>query len=167
MRATGVDGATTVIKRSVSLHGHHTSVSLEKEFWQGLREIAEKKSLSVSQLIAQIDRERKNYNLSSAIRVFVYHHFRYSHAHESLQLSPPPRSVRTRMRMDNAENKQKIVIEHLYKAIAKMRSQQGDNDGNAKVQRVVEILKRDYGVSVPYSLHKTVGRRIREFDAGQ
>ena len=63
-------------------------------------------------------------------------------------------------------NKQ-IVIEHLYKAIATMRSQQGPNGGKGQVQRVVEILKRDYGVSVPHSLPKTVGRRIREFNAGQ
>jgi hypothetical protein len=61
----------------------------------------------------------------------------------------------------------KIVIENLYKAIAKMRSQQIDNDGKSKVQRVVEILKCDYGVSVPDGLHKTIGRRIREFNAEQ
>jgi hypothetical protein len=48
-----------------------------------------------------------------------------------------------------------------------MRSQQGDNGGKTQVQRVVEILKRDYGVSVPDSLHKTIGKRIREFNAGQ
>jgi hypothetical protein len=59
------------------------------------------------------------------------------------------------------------VIEHLYKAIAKMQSQQGHNRAKSQVQRVVEILKRDYGVSVPDNLHKTIGRRIREFNAGQ
>ena len=60
----------------------------------------------------------------------------------------------------------KIVIEHLYKAIATMRSQQVHNSRKGQVQRVVEILIRDYGVSVPDSLHKTIGRRIREFNAG-
>jgi hypothetical protein len=59
------------------------------------------------------------------------------------------------------------TIEHLYKAIATMRSQQSPNGGKGQVQRVVEILKRDYGVSVPDSLHKTISRRIREFNAGQ
>ena len=58
-------------------------------------------------------------------------------------------------------------IEHLYKAIATMRSEQGHNTVKERVQRVVEILKRDYGVSVPDRLHKTIGRRIREFDARQ
>jgi hypothetical protein len=58
-------------------------------------------------------------------------------------------------------------IEHLYKAIATMRSEQGPNGGKGQVQRVVEILKRDYGVSVPDNLHKTIGKRIREFNAGQ
>ena len=58
-------------------------------------------------------------------------------------------------------------IEHLYKAIATMRSEQGPNGGKGQVQRVVEILKRDYGVSVPDNLHKIIGRRIREFSAGQ
>ena len=61
----------------------------------------------------------------------------------------------------------KIVIEHLYKAIATMRSRQGHNSAKEQVKRVVEILKRDYGVSVPDSLHNTIGRRIREFNAGQ
>ena len=58
-------------------------------------------------------------------------------------------------------------IEHLYKAIATMRSEQGHNTVKEQAQRVVEILKRDYGVSVPDSLHKTIGRRIRGFNAEQ
>jgi hypothetical protein len=58
-------------------------------------------------------------------------------------------------------------IEHLYKAIATMRSEQGQNSAKGQVQRVVEILKRDYGVSVPGSLHRMIGRRIKQFNAGQ
>jgi hypothetical protein len=58
-------------------------------------------------------------------------------------------------------------IEHLYKAIAVMRSEQGHNTVKDQAQRVVEILKCDYGVSVPDNLHKIIGRRIREFSAGQ
>jgi hypothetical protein len=57
--------------------------------------------------------------------------------------------------------------EHLYKAIATMRSEQGHNTVKEQAQRVVEILKCDYGVSVPDNLHKIIGRRIREFSAGQ
>ena len=63
--------------------------------------------------------------------------------------------------------RKQIKIEHLYKAIATMRSEQGHNGGKTQVQRVVEILKRDYGVSVSDSLRSTIGKRIREFNAGQ
>jgi hypothetical protein len=58
-------------------------------------------------------------------------------------------------------------IEHLYKAIATMRSEQGHNTAKTEVQCVVEILERDYGVSVTDNQRKTIGRRIREFNAGQ
>ena len=58
-------------------------------------------------------------------------------------------------------------IEHLYKAIATMRSEQGHNTVKEQAQRVVEILKRDYGVSISDSLHRMIGKRIREFNAGQ
>lgn len=57
-------------KRSVDIDGHRTSVSIEAPFWDALREIAEKKKLSVNQLIAEIDKDRSG-NLSSAIRVYV------------------------------------------------------------------------------------------------
>ena len=58
-------------------------------------------------------------------------------------------------------------IEHLYKAIAIMRTEQGHNTFKEQAQRVVEILKRDYGVSVSDNLHKFIGRRIKQFNAGQ
>lgn len=67
---------TAIIKRSIVLDGHKTSVSLEDEFWDGLREIAEKNRTNVSNLVRQIDHERKVGNLSSAIRVHVFNHFR-------------------------------------------------------------------------------------------
>ncbi len=62
-------------KRSVDIDGHRTSVSMEAPFWDALREIADKKSLSVNQLIATIDKDRTG-NLSSAIRVYVLRAFR-------------------------------------------------------------------------------------------
>ena len=65
-----------------------------------------------------------------------------------------------------ASNK-KVVIEHLNKAIAKMRHHRGDNGGKTQIERVVETLKRDYSVSVSDSQYKTIGRRIREFNAEQ
>lgn len=60
-----------VLKRSVSIAGHRTSVSLEEPFWEVLREIADRRGLSVQALIGRIDAERGEQNLSSAIRVFV------------------------------------------------------------------------------------------------
>ncbi len=60
-----------VIKRSLSIAGHRTSVSLEEIFWTELRAIAEKRGLSVAALVAEIDAQRGQANLSSALRVFV------------------------------------------------------------------------------------------------
>lgn len=57
-------------KRSVVIAGHATSVSIEPEFWEALREIAAARAISVTHLIAEIDDTRTG-NLSSAIRLFV------------------------------------------------------------------------------------------------
>jgi predicted DNA-binding ribbon-helix-helix protein len=65
-----------VLKRSVSIAGHRTSISLEEPFWEGLREIAEREKRSVQSLIGRIDAERGEQNLSSAIRVFVLNDLR-------------------------------------------------------------------------------------------
>ena len=65
--------ATTIKKRSVVLAGHRTSISLEAEFWQALREVAGARLLSVNALVAAIDVARgaaRPANLSSALRVF-------------------------------------------------------------------------------------------------
>ena len=61
----------SVLKRSVSVAGHRTSVSLEAPFWHALKEIAAARETSVQSLIGVIDAGRKGENLSSAIRVFV------------------------------------------------------------------------------------------------
>lgn len=60
-----------IVKRSVSIAGHRTSISLEEPFWEILREIADREKLSIQALIGRIDAERGEQNLSSAIRVFV------------------------------------------------------------------------------------------------
>jgi predicted DNA-binding ribbon-helix-helix protein len=65
-----------VVKRSVAIAGHRTSVSLEEPFWEALREIATDRDISVQALIGQIDATRGEQNLSSAIRVFVLHTIR-------------------------------------------------------------------------------------------
>jgi predicted DNA-binding ribbon-helix-helix protein len=60
-----------ILKRSVSIAGHRTSISLEPPFWDALREIARARGLPVQRLIVEIDGSRGEQNLSSAIRVFV------------------------------------------------------------------------------------------------
>ena len=59
-----------VEKRSVLVAGHRTSVSLEPEFWDALKQVAARRGQSLNQVIATIDTERTG-NLSSAIRVFI------------------------------------------------------------------------------------------------
>ena len=65
-----------IVKRSITVHRHKSSVSLEDTFWSGLREIARAQGCSVPNLIAEIDKGRQVGNLSSAIRIFVLEHFR-------------------------------------------------------------------------------------------
>ena len=68
------DPATAVKKRSVVLAGHRTSISLEAEFWQALREVAGARLLSINALVAAVDAARgagRPANLSSALRVFI------------------------------------------------------------------------------------------------
>ncbi len=60
-----------IVKRSIIRNGHKSSVSLEDQFWDCLREIAKTKMLTVSKLIEEIDHRHHGDNLSSAIRVFV------------------------------------------------------------------------------------------------
>jgi predicted DNA-binding ribbon-helix-helix protein len=65
-----------VVKRSIVIAGHKTSVSLEDAFWKGLKDIAIARNINLSDLVASIDSERRQGNLSSAIRLFVLDHYR-------------------------------------------------------------------------------------------
>ena len=65
-----------VIKRSIVIAGHKTSVSLEDAFWTGLKEIADDRNMTLSELVSSIDTDRQHGNLSSAIRLFVLDHYR-------------------------------------------------------------------------------------------
>tara|TARA_B100001093_G_C26311843_1_gene793908 strand:- start:124 stop:348 length:225 start_codon:yes stop_codon:yes gene_type:complete len=58
-------------KYSVKIANHHTSISLEEEFWVLLKKIAKAKGLSLNAIITEIDQQRKRDNLSSAIRVYI------------------------------------------------------------------------------------------------
>ena len=65
---------SSIIKRSVVIANHKTSISLEHTFWQSFKEIAHARDMTVSGLLTQIDSERANGNLSSALRLFVLDH---------------------------------------------------------------------------------------------
>jgi predicted DNA-binding ribbon-helix-helix protein len=67
---------SSVIKRSIVVAGHKTSVSLEDAFWSGLKEIAGGRDSTLSDVVAAIDGERSHGNLSSAIRLYVLDHYR-------------------------------------------------------------------------------------------
>jgi predicted DNA-binding ribbon-helix-helix protein len=84
-----------VVKRSIVVAGHKTSVSLEDAFWKGLKEIAGGRHVTLSDLVAAIDSERRHGNLSSAIRLFVLDFYRN-------QLSEYEQRDRTRELLGNA-----------------------------------------------------------------
>ena len=65
-----------VVKRSIVINGHKTSVSLEEAFWNGMKEIAAQHGKTLSELVTGIDGGRDRGNLSSAIRLFVLDHYK-------------------------------------------------------------------------------------------
>ena len=72
----GVIMKSLVVKRSIVAAGHKTSVSLEDAFWDGLKEIARGRNITLSELVSSIDSERRHGNLSSSIRLFVLDFYR-------------------------------------------------------------------------------------------
>jgi len=75
-------GRYSTVKHSISINGHKTSVSLEKEFWSALKEIATVQGTTVSAIIGAIELKRDHTNLCSALRLFVLDFYRK-------QLPPP------------------------------------------------------------------------------
>ena len=65
-----------VVKRSIVVAGHKTSVSLEEAFWNGMKEISGLRNMTLSELVGEIDNDRQQGNLSSAIRLFVLDYFK-------------------------------------------------------------------------------------------
>ncbi|HYS49299.1 MAG TPA: ribbon-helix-helix domain-containing protein [Xanthobacteraceae bacterium] len=86
-----------VVKRSIVIAGHKTSVSLEDAFWKGLKDIAASRNLTLSDLVATIDGGRRQGNLSSAIRLFVLDHYRSRGGGEPREATPTqtPSALRT------------------------------------------------------------------------
>ena len=68
---------STIVKRSIVVGGHKTSVSLEDEFWSALKDIAHAQDSTLSELVGSIDAGRTHGNLPSAIRLFVLAHHRH------------------------------------------------------------------------------------------
>jgi predicted DNA-binding ribbon-helix-helix protein len=68
---------STIVKRSIVLAGHKTSVSLEDAFWKSLKQIAISRGTTLSNLVTSIDIERRQGNLSSCLRLFVLDFYRY------------------------------------------------------------------------------------------
>jgi predicted DNA-binding ribbon-helix-helix protein len=66
---------STIVKRSIVIGGHKTSVSLEDAFWSDLKNIARTKQETLTKLVETIDETRDQNNLSSAIRLYVLEHF--------------------------------------------------------------------------------------------
>lgn len=65
-----------IVKRSIEIAGHRTSISLEEPFWTALKEIADENGKTIRALVAEIDEKRGEANLSSAIRLYVLDVFR-------------------------------------------------------------------------------------------
>ena len=63
-------------KRSLTIHGHRTSISLEEPFWAALSDIAKARQMSVASLVQMIDKKRSG-GLSSAIRIFILAELRH------------------------------------------------------------------------------------------
>lgn len=74
--ASGGHGLSRPAKHSLTLRGHRTSVSLEDEFWQAFREIAEAEAKTINSLAAEIDEARGDTGLASAIRLHVLRYYR-------------------------------------------------------------------------------------------
>lgn len=68
--------ASRPVKRSFSIRGHRTSISLEAAFWDALQEIAAKRALPLAQLVGAIDAARGDAGLSGAVRIFILDHYR-------------------------------------------------------------------------------------------
>jgi predicted DNA-binding ribbon-helix-helix protein len=66
---------STIVKRSIVLAGHKTSVSLEDAFWDGLKDITKGQRKTLSDLVGSIDTNRTHGNLSSTLRLFVLSHY--------------------------------------------------------------------------------------------
>ena len=78
-----------IIKRSIVIGGHKTSVSLEDDFWVALKGLARERRASLSDLVGSINSQRKQGNLSSTLRLFVLNHYRQRFPTEAEETAHP------------------------------------------------------------------------------
>jgi predicted DNA-binding ribbon-helix-helix protein len=83
---------SAVVKRSVIIAGHKSSVSLEDAFWQVLKDVARMRSQTLSELVSSIDAQRSQGNLSSALRLFVLEWCRQQR--DAAEQNPPETDAR-------------------------------------------------------------------------
>ena len=86
---------SSVSKRSIVIAGHKTSVSLEDQFWNSLKEIAGERGMTLAELVAAIDGNRQHANLSSAIRLFVLGVYRDQHGQDRTRETSVPEARET------------------------------------------------------------------------
>jgi predicted DNA-binding ribbon-helix-helix protein len=72
------------VKRSFTIAGHRTSISLETPFWEALKTAAADEGVAVAKLIARIDGARGASGLSSAVRVWLLQHYRENARHSRI-----------------------------------------------------------------------------------
>jgi predicted DNA-binding ribbon-helix-helix protein len=77
----------TLTKRSIVIADHKTSISLEDEFWDGLKEIAAARECTLSALVYEINTRRRRGNLSSSLRLFVLAEARSGRLPEKVHVS--------------------------------------------------------------------------------
>ena len=97
-----------VVKRSIVVAGHKTSVSLEEAFWNGMKEISGLRNMTLSELVGEIDGNRQQGNLSSAIRLFVLDYFRT----RAMPPAPAGRAAAARLSIDRGERRGPPAVSH-------------------------------------------------------
>ncbi|WP_027527558.1 ribbon-helix-helix domain-containing protein [Bradyrhizobium sp. Ec3.3] len=85
---------SSVVKRSIVVGGQKTSVSLEEDFWNGMKGISGLRNMTLSELVGEIDCTRQHGNLSSAIRLFVLDYFKNRAAIQPQQKMSAPQPSR-------------------------------------------------------------------------
>jgi predicted DNA-binding ribbon-helix-helix protein len=79
---------STIVKRSIVIAGHKTSLSLEDQFWSGLKAIADQRDMNLAKLVTSINSDRRHDNLSSAIRLFVLNYYQSALSADARRAAP-------------------------------------------------------------------------------